>query len=163
MSLEHVPRKFLRRKAAAAYLKENYGFGATATLAKLASVGGGPEMTYAGPIPLYTPNGLDTWAESRLSAPVRSTSERRRPAPAGAAPVRTNIVPTPDAISSADDQGRDHRIALPHGEPRAQRGRGVGAAIAPFSNSTCEPSMRIFKPDSSSAVVRRGMKREHPT
>lgn len=51
MSLEHVPRKFLRRKAAAAYLKENYGFGATATLAKLASVGGGPRDDICGTHP----------------------------------------------------------------------------------------------------------------
>jgi hypothetical protein len=82
LSLEHAPRKFLRRKQAAEYLLGKYGFGAARMLAKLACVGGGPEMVYAGDIPLYTPEALDTWAGSKLSAPVRSTSERRGPAPA---------------------------------------------------------------------------------
>ena len=77
MSLEHAPCKFLRRNQAAEYLKERYGQGSPRTLAKLASIGGGPEMVYAGRIPLYTPDALDAYALSKLSGPVRSTSERR--------------------------------------------------------------------------------------
>ena len=78
MSIEHAPRQFLRRKQAAAYLKETYGFGAERTLAKLATLGGGPEMIYAGRVPLYTIPNLDVWALSRMSGPVRSTSKKRK-------------------------------------------------------------------------------------
>ena len=80
MSLEHAPRQFLRRKQAAKYLKETYGFGAERTLAKLATIGGGPEMVYAGRIPLYWLEGLDAYALAKLTGPVRSTSERREDA-----------------------------------------------------------------------------------
>jgi hypothetical protein len=44
-------------------------------LAKLASVGGGPEFQRFGRVPLYAPEALDRWADSRLSAAVASTSE----------------------------------------------------------------------------------------
>ncbi len=46
------------------------------TLNKLASIGGGPAMQYAGRIPLYRTEDLDAWATERLSKPVRSTAER---------------------------------------------------------------------------------------
>jgi hypothetical protein len=70
-----VPPHFLRRKAAAAYLQNKYGFGASATLAKLAVVGGGPEYHKAGRIVLYAEAGLDTWALSKIGAARHSTSE----------------------------------------------------------------------------------------
>ncbi|TIL83004.1 MAG: hypothetical protein E5Y89_02640 [Mesorhizobium sp.] len=66
----------LRRKDVPAYLLENYGIEiAVSTLNKLATIGGGPAMQYAGRIPLYHRNDLNTWAAERLSPPVRSTSE----------------------------------------------------------------------------------------
>ena len=72
------PTQYLRRKQAGAYLKNKYGFGAEKTLAKLAVVGGGPEIFYAGTrTPLYTEEKLDAWAQSKISKPVRSTSEHR--------------------------------------------------------------------------------------
>ena len=46
-----------------------------ATLAKLAVVGGGPEFRKAGRTPLYPQDGLDTYAQSRMSRRVRSTTE----------------------------------------------------------------------------------------
>jgi hypothetical protein len=46
------------------------------TLNKLASIGGGPLMSYSGRIPLYHRDDLDTWARERLGKPVRSTAER---------------------------------------------------------------------------------------
>src|SRR3954468_14488172 len=67
MSLEHFPAKGacrLRRAEASAYLKQTWGlsYGAR-TLAKLATIGGGPPMEYAGRIPLYpVEDGLDAWA-----------------------------------------------------------------------------------------------------
>ncbi|WP_294534313.1 hypothetical protein [uncultured Rhodoblastus sp.] len=70
--------QYLRRKQAGEYLKSKYGFGAPRTLAKLATVGGGPEIFYAGPrTPLYTEEKLDNWANGKIGRPVRSTSERR--------------------------------------------------------------------------------------
>jgi len=74
----------MRRKQAAEYLKSKYGWGSVATLAKLAVTGGGPEMVYAAHMPLYTEQALDAWAQSKLSSPVRNTSDARavRAAPA---------------------------------------------------------------------------------
>ncbi|PRD40432.1 hypothetical protein C5748_27025 [Phyllobacterium phragmitis] len=70
-------RPRLRRKEVPAYLQDRHGIDiAYATLEKLATIGGGPAMQYAGRIPLYHRDDLDLWAEARLSKPVRSTSER---------------------------------------------------------------------------------------
>jgi hypothetical protein len=72
--------KFLRRKAASDYLRETHGLErAPSTLAKLAVIGGGPVFRRAGRIPLYSPEELDCWAASLLSAPMRSTSESAPP------------------------------------------------------------------------------------
>jgi hypothetical protein len=67
--------KFLRRAAAGEYLKQTYGVGSRRTLAKLAVVGGGPEMRYIGRLPVYTIAALDEWAQSKISGPRRSTSD----------------------------------------------------------------------------------------
>lgn len=70
-------RPRLRRKDIPDYLAEKHGIDiAVATLNKLATIGGGPETQYAGRIPLYHVDAFDTWAAVKLSAPVRSTSER---------------------------------------------------------------------------------------
>lgn len=75
MQVNERPR--LRRSEVPAYLMEKHGIPiAVATLNKLASIGGGPAMQYAGRIPLYAPEALDAWAAERLSKPVRSTAER---------------------------------------------------------------------------------------
>lgn len=66
---------FLRRDAAAEYLKNRYGFGSARTLAKLAVVGGGPEYRKASRLVLYEPEALDAWALAKISAPQRSSSE----------------------------------------------------------------------------------------
>ena len=72
------PEKELRRREAAAYVEERHGIPcAPKTLARYAVIGGGPIFRKAGKTPLYAPGDLDTWAESRLSKPVRSTSELR--------------------------------------------------------------------------------------
>jgi hypothetical protein len=65
----------LRRSEVPGYLLEKHGIPiAVNTLNKMATVGGGPDMRYAGRIPLYDVDDLDKWAESRLSGPVSSTS-----------------------------------------------------------------------------------------
>lgn len=66
---------FLRRDAAAKYLKEKYGFGSARTLAKLACIGGGPVFRKAGSIVLYEPEKLDEWARSQIGRPQLSTSD----------------------------------------------------------------------------------------
>lgn len=66
---------YLRREQAAAYINEHYGAYTTETLAKLATVGGGPPFVKFGRFPLYKPEDLDAWAEARMSRKVRSTSE----------------------------------------------------------------------------------------
>lgn len=72
-----MQNSFLRRKQAGAYLKSKFGFGSSATLAKLATVGGGPEYQLAGRLPLYTTEALDIWASSKISAPIRNSSEAK--------------------------------------------------------------------------------------
>jgi hypothetical protein len=69
-------RRFLRRKEASQYLKEMWGVNcAPSTLAKYAVLGGGPAFRRVGRIPVYTTDDLDAWVVSKLSPPVRSTSE----------------------------------------------------------------------------------------
>jgi hypothetical protein len=72
-----MSQEFMRRSHAGKYLKEKYGFGSAALLAKLASLGGGPKMAYAGDIPLYTKEWIDEWALARIGQPVHSTSEHK--------------------------------------------------------------------------------------
>lgn len=85
--------KRLRRHGASTYLLEKWGISRTkTTLAKLATLGGGPIFEKDGRIPLYTPENLDKFAREQLSAPVRSTAEldaikREEAAPAEPAPV----------------------------------------------------------------------------
>ena len=70
--------KYLRRDAAAKYLNGKFGFGTRATLAKLATVGGGPKFRKLGRIPLYTEEWLDDWAEASMGQPMSSTSEIKK-------------------------------------------------------------------------------------
>jgi len=67
--------EYLRRDAAAAYLKARYGAYTRQTLAKLACTGGGPVFRRIGRYPVYLAADLDAWAVGRISAPVMSTSE----------------------------------------------------------------------------------------
>ena len=66
---------FLRRRDAAEYLLEKYGFGAERTLAKGAVTGDTPEYRKAGRIVLYTREALDRWALSKIGAPRASSSD----------------------------------------------------------------------------------------
>jgi len=69
------PTKYLRRGEAANYLNKKFGSGTRATLAKLATVGGGPKFQKFGRIALYTEEMLDAWAEARMGPPQSSTSD----------------------------------------------------------------------------------------
>lgn len=66
---------YLRREQAATYLQERYGAYTPETLAKLATIGGGPPFVKFGRFPLYRPEDLEAWAVARMSKLVHSTSE----------------------------------------------------------------------------------------
>lgn len=73
-----LPR-YLNRRAASEYLMRKWGISRSPkTLAKLACIGGGPEMTYLGRAPMYSPVSLDAWVRSMMGAPVAHTSARGR-------------------------------------------------------------------------------------
>ena len=66
----------LRRWEASEYLSLKHGLKvAAATLAKMASTGGGPLYHRANRTPLYPTVELDSWAEKRLGKLVHSSSE----------------------------------------------------------------------------------------
>lgn len=66
----------LRRWEAAQYLEFAHGIVvATATLAKYATTGGGPEFQKVGRTPLYSKLSLDAWAMAKIGPPQSSTSD----------------------------------------------------------------------------------------
>ncbi len=66
---------YLRRAAAAHYVRETWGLPcSTKWLAKLAVTGGGPIFRKAGRFPLYTSADLDDWAAGRIGERRRSSS-----------------------------------------------------------------------------------------
>lgn len=70
--------KLLSRKEASEYLKKRYGLRAKpATLAKYASIGGGPPFRRAGRFPVYDTDDLDAWALMRVSRRIYSNCELR--------------------------------------------------------------------------------------
>ena len=82
MPQEHKTARMVRRYrrvAASSYLREAWNLDyAPRTLAKLACVGGGPPMEYAGRFPLYPEDGLNEWAAAKIGPRVNSTSEVRQ-------------------------------------------------------------------------------------
>lgn len=72
-----IPEKpLLRRRAASAFLESNWGIPCKPrTLAKLATVGGGPVFAKSGRIPLYDESDLNAWAAAKLGPKVSSTSQ----------------------------------------------------------------------------------------
>jgi hypothetical protein len=65
-----------RRSKAAEYLRTVWGIPCEPrTLAKQASVGGGPAFRKCGRAVLYPEDALDDYARTKLTARVRSTSE----------------------------------------------------------------------------------------
>lgn len=69
-------QEYYRRQDAARYIRETWSQPCQPQwLAKLAVTGGGPLFRRCGRFPLYCKMDLDAWAESRLSPPMRSTSD----------------------------------------------------------------------------------------
>lgn len=69
--------RYLSRAESAQFLAEQRGFPvAKNTLQKYATVGGGPPYRKFGGRVLYTEADLLEWAEGRMQAPRRSTSDQ---------------------------------------------------------------------------------------
>jgi hypothetical protein len=68
-------KRFLTRKQSAEFLTEQGLTVTNTTLQKLASVGGGPEYRIFGNRAVYAPDELLAWAEAKLTASRKSTSE----------------------------------------------------------------------------------------
>ena len=67
---------FFNRREASDYLLKRYGLRAKpTTLAKYATIGGGPPFRRAGRFPVYDTDDLDAWAQRRVSPRVSSTCE----------------------------------------------------------------------------------------
>ncbi len=69
-------RNLTRREAAEFLTAHGYRVAPT-TLAKYATVGGGPVYQCFGRKPLYKPADLLAWASSRTTGPLRSTSDKQ--------------------------------------------------------------------------------------
>jgi hypothetical protein len=92
--------KFLRPSQAADFLRENFGFGAVRSLAKMRVVGGGPNYHAAGRLILYTEAELLAWAKSRLTGPHRSTSEiHKAPTPQEMEPLAQPQLTRPSPVA----------------------------------------------------------------
>jgi hypothetical protein len=75
MAIPTDPNTWLTRRSGASALSEAGYPTASATLATLASRGGGPFYRRYGARVIYRWGDLLDWAQSRLSPPMRSTSE----------------------------------------------------------------------------------------
>lgn len=65
----------LSRRAAAQFIRARGIPSEPSTLAKYATIGGGPSMRKFGRRVLYEPTALSEWIEEKLSGPRRSTSD----------------------------------------------------------------------------------------
>jgi hypothetical protein len=71
----NIAPRYRRRAEAARYVRETWGLPCSPSwLAKLAVIGGGPIFRKAGRFPIYADGDLDSWAQGRIGAPLRSTS-----------------------------------------------------------------------------------------
>jgi hypothetical protein len=76
MSFEQSQGPYLRRRDAAIYLKDRWGLRCSEqTLANYATRGNGPVFQRYGRDVVYSTTNLDEYAQARMSAPMRSTSE----------------------------------------------------------------------------------------
>jgi hypothetical protein len=117
VSVPTNPNALLRRTPLAEALTELGYPVAPATLATMATRGGGPPFQLFGRIPLYRWGDALAWAQSRLSAPRGSTSEASRRGfnashrPCGAGPPATpNRNRSCEAVQGRRRLSRRHSI-----------------------------------------------------
>jgi len=75
--METTSDRRLTRREAAEFLSERGFRVASSTLAKYATVGGGPLFESFGRRPLYKAADLLTWVASKSTGPRRSTSDKQ--------------------------------------------------------------------------------------
>jgi hypothetical protein len=78
MPLDSPPDLLLTTNEVPGYVEKRFGRAAAPspkTLAKLRCVGGGPEFVRLGVRIAYPQSKIDAWVMSRISRPLRSTSE----------------------------------------------------------------------------------------
>lgn len=68
-----MAQEFLNRREAASFVQSKGLPCAPSTLAKLATIGGGPHFQKFGRNVVYTPAALDTWVSERLTEPKANT------------------------------------------------------------------------------------------
>jgi hypothetical protein len=105
-----APPVYLRRKAAAEYLRSRYGVGSVVWLAIGATNGSGPLFRKFGNCVFYDTAELDRWIQEKFSAPRRSTSED----PSGHA--RSPGRPKKNAAPKADPADWQPGASSSHGE-----------------------------------------------
>ena len=122
---ESLIQQYRARREAADYLTR-LGLKITwRTLQKKATTGGGPPYSIFGNRAVYTTEALDAWAEEKLSAPRRSTSEAAQMA-------RTKPL-------FIDKYGKRHTEAvLRHWHPTVIKALGVRRVSEPEPKSTNE-------------------------
>ncbi len=72
-----MDQKYLSRRKAAVHIQEKGLPCAPSTLAKLASIGGGPKFHKFGRSVIYTAADLDDWVDARLTRAMASTCDRQ--------------------------------------------------------------------------------------
>jgi hypothetical protein len=139
-----LQKQFLRTGPAAAFLRQRYGYGTPPSLAKWRVTGEGPPFRRSGRIILYDPDDLDSWAESRLTAPVRSTSEIPE------APAPRKVV---EPFTKPQLTGPSQDVRRPRGRPRKDRDREsietadavVGSSAQPTASRPRPPQLAASK------------------
>jgi hypothetical protein len=106
LSPEQAPPTLLRRRAASEYLREHWAVRASEqTLAKYAVQGCGPAFQRYLRDVVYTAQNLDEWARTRLSKPLRSTSQTDTSTP------RTEEARSPrEEVAAAFEEARKSNI-----------------------------------------------------
>lgn len=74
-------QKAMDRREAVQFLKDRGLITTHGTMQKYASIGGGPVFRKFGHRVVYFAADLEAWIESRLSPPLRSTSELKKSSP----------------------------------------------------------------------------------
>jgi len=70
--------KYLTRRQATAYLRDNGITIADSYLAQGARLGTGPQFRYLGKHPVYTKRGLDAWIEAKKAGVLEAFLQRQR-------------------------------------------------------------------------------------
>lgn len=102
-------RRYLRRADAGDYIKASYGFCSAKTLAKLASVGGGPSYFRAGNVALYAREALDEWAQAKIGKQHASTAEHGVRQPGKSAPFENRMKHIEALVAEIEAERREGR------------------------------------------------------